>query len=531
MIESTVDLGLHGIDLAIVGVYFVATIAIGLYLSRKHDNAEDYFLAGRAMLWPFIGLSLFASNISSTTLIGLAGDAYSSGIAVYNYEWMAAVVLVFFAVFFLPVILRSGLYTMPEMLERRFDYRARRYFSLLTIFLNIVVDTAGSLYAGALVLKLIFPDFPIWQMVALLAIVAGIYTISGGLAAVMYTDTIQAVLLVVGSVVITIFALDKAGGWENVLAQVSSDKLSLVRPADDAGVPWPGLVTGVALLGFYFWCTNQFMVQRVLSAKNLDHGRLGVLFAGLLKLPVLFIMVLPGTFAILLYPDLPRADLVYPTLMFDLLPVGLLGLVLAGFIAALMSQIDSTLNSASTLITMDFVKPLYPSLTAHQLMRVGQVVTFIFMVLAVAWAPQIENFGSLFKYLQKILSYAVPPVLALFLVGFFWRGANARGALVTLVLGTLAGLGLFLANEVWDWLHLHFLYVAPTLFVFCGLVLVVASRMSAQVPPADALVFTWKPEDFTEETRALQGQPVWKNYRVLSVLLLVLTAGIVGAFW
>ncbi len=528
MSTAPINFGMHPADTAILIVYLIATIGLGLYLSRKHDSAEDYFLAGRSMIWPFIGLSLFASNISSTTLIGLAGDAYSSGISVYNYEWMAAIILVFFAVFFLPFILRSGVYTMPEVLERRFDSRARTYFSGLTIFLNIVVDTAGSLYAGALILKLIFPEIPIWQTVTVLAVVAGIYTISGGLAAVIYTDTIQAVLLILGSVLIAVFALDKVGGWEAVVSQVSAEKLSLIRPADDPGVPWPGLITGVVLLGFYFWCTNQFMVQRILSAKDINHGRWGALFAGLLKLPVLFIMVLPGTMAILLYPNLENPDMVYPTLLFDLIPVGLLGLVLAGFTAALMSQIDSTLNSASTLITMDFVKKKYPNLSSHQLMRVGQVVTFIFMLLAVLWAPQIENFGSLFKYLQKILTYAVPPVLALFLVGFFWKRANASGAIATLVVGTLTGIGLFIANEILMWTDLHFLYVAPALFLFCVLILVVLSLAG---PAPEKVEFTWSKADFDDETAALAGTPLLLNYRVLSVLLLLITAAVVMSFW
>ncbi|WP_444924600.1 sodium:solute symporter [Microbulbifer sp. DLAB2-AF] len=527
----SVDFGLHPIDAIILVVYFVFTIGLGLYLSRRHDTAEDYFLAGRKMVWPLIGLSLFASNISSTTLIGLAGDAYSTGIAVFNYEWMAAVILVFFAIFYLPTILRSRIYTMPEMLERRFNRTARTYFSGLTIFLNIVVDTAGSLYAGGLVMKLIFPEMPMSVTISILAVIAGIYTIAGGLAAVIYTDTIQALLLIFGSILISIFALDRAGGWENVVSQVSAHQLSLIRPIGDPSVPWLGLVTGVALLGFYFWCTNQFMVQRVLSAKDINHGRWGALFAGLLKLPVLFIMVLPGTMAIVLFPELERADMVYPTLLFELLPVGILGLVLAGFVAALMSQIDSTLNSASTLVTMDFVRQRFPSLNQHQLMRVGQLVTFIFMVLAVLWAPQIENFGSLFQYLQKVLSYAVPPVLALFLIGFFWRGATSKGAMTTLVLGTAGGVTLFLANEVLGWTNLHFLYIAPILFVFCSMVLVASSLISPAKISEEARQFVWSRKDFDAETEALRSEPLWRNYRVLSVLLLITTALVVGSFW
>lgn len=522
---------LHSVDVGILVAYFIFTIGLGVWLSRRHQDAEDYFLAGRSMIWPFIGISLFASNISSQTLVGLAGSAYSTGIAVFNYEWMAAIILVFFAIFMLPFVLRAKVYTMPEYLERRFDRRARAYFAGLTLFLNIVVDTAGSLYAGALILKLIFPDFPMWQIITLLAVVAGVYTILGGLSAVMYTDAIQGALLIIGSVIISWIAFDQVGGWSTIVANVSPEKLSLVRPLDDPSMPWLGLITGVPLLGFYFWCTNQFMVQRVLSAKDETHGRLGGLFAGLLKLPVLFIMVLPGTFAILLYPDLPKGDLVYPTLMFDLLPVGLLGLVLAGFVAALMSQIDSTLNSASTLITMDFIRHWKPDLTSEQLMKVGRISTFIFMLAAVLWAPYIGRFESLFEYLQQVLSYAVPPVVAMFLMGIFWKRANAQGAVAALIVGVLAGAALFTSNVVLEWTNIHFLYVAPILFLVSCIALAVVSLTSAAPREEDVAPFTWTPAFYHAETEALKAVPWYLNYRVWSIGLLALTAWLVISFW
>ena len=525
------DYSLHFIDLTIIGVYIIFVVWLGLRLGKRHKSAEDYFLAGRSMIWPFIGISLFASNISSTTLIGLAGDAYSTGISVFNYEWFATIILVFFVIFFLPFVLRARVYTMPEFLERRFDRRARTYFAILTLFLNIVVDTAATLYAGGLILKLIFPAIPMWQTITVLAVVAGIYTIAGGLAAVIYTDAIQTALLLLGSIVISIVALDKVGGWSAVTSQVSPDMLSLIRPLDDPGVPWLGLFTGLPLLGFYFWCTNQFMVQRVLSAKNLQHGRLGSLFAGLLKLPVLFIMVLPGTFAILLFPDLPRADLVYPTLMFELLPVGLLGLVMAGFIAALMSQIDSTLNSASTLVTMDFVAKAKPQLSQKQLMVVGRWITFIFMVLAVLWAPQIERFGSLFKYLQKVLSYTVPPVVTMFLVGMFWKRANAQGAFFSIVIGVVLGAIFFYMNDIAGLTSVHFLYVAPILFIACTAILVIGSLMTAPPDASKVEPYIWTKKFYDAETADLKNVPLYQNYRVLSVALLILTAIIVAMFW
>jgi SSS family solute:Na+ symporter len=288
----------------------------------------------------------------------------------------------------------------------------------------------------------------------------------------------------------------------------------------------------VTLLGFYFWCTNQFMGQRVLAARDVDHGRWGSLFAGLLKLPVLFVMVLPGTFALILYPHLGDSpDLVYPTLLFDLLPTGLLGLVFAGFVAALMSQVDSTLNSASTLVTMDFVAPRRPDLEPRRLKRIGQFVTLGFMVLAAAWAPQIERFPSLFKYLQAVLAYTVSPVAALFLVGLFWKRANAEGAFLGFVGGLLAGLVLFLVNVVFDVVELHFLYAAPLTFATAALLVVGGSMAlgSAPGPEVDELVFsrsTW-----VAESREARLRAWWKDYRLQAGALLLVTASLVFAFW
>ena len=528
--DQVTGFSLQAVDVAMLVAYGLVVIALGLYFGRKHENASDYFLASRRMVWPLIGISLFASNMSSTTLVGLAGEAYSTGIAVFNYESMAAAVLIFGVIFFFPALLRSGVYTLPEFLERRYDSRARTYFSLLTLFLNIVVDTAGSLFAGALVLQLLFPDVPLWQTVALLAVVAGIYTVVGGLAAVMFTDALQAILLLVGAIVIAVAAFDQAGGWSAVMSQVPPDMVSLVRPLDDPSVPWLGLITGVPLLGFYFWCNNQFMVQRVISARDVNHGRWGALFAGALKLPVLFIMVLPGTAAILIYPDLSRPDLVFPTLMFDLLPTGLLGLVLAGFIAALMSQIDSTLNSASTLVTMDFVRRARPGLSPHQLMRVGQAATALFMLLAVAWAPQIENFGSLFKYLQSVLSYAVPPVVTLYLAGIFWKRANATGAMTTIVVGVLAGMALFALKEVTGTISLHFLYIGPLILVLCAVAMVAGSLASRPAPESKVSAMAWSADAYRQETIELRSVRWYQNYRILCVLLAIALVTITWVF-
>ncbi|MEO0332687.1 MAG: sodium/solute symporter, partial [Bacteroidota bacterium] len=463
---------LHGWDWTVMAVYAVFIIGYGIY-NAKASSSEDYFLAGRDMTWPIVGISLFAANISSSTLIGLAGSAYGLDTTVYNYEWYAVLVLVFFAIFFLPFYLKSGVYTMPEFMERRYDSRSRYYFSFITVVGNVLIDTAASLYVGTLVLGLIFPDMEDWMIISLLAFSAAAYTIPGGLNSVVKTEVIQAVILIFGSIVLTYYGLSKVGGWSGMMDQLNalnesgvSDKtaqeaLSIVR--DNSGdwwrqydspiVPWWGLLTGVPLLGFYFWANNQFMVQRVLGSKSLNHGRWGALFAGALKLPVILIMVIPGTLAFILFNGMPVdyemadgsrclnladcPDFTYPTLLFDLLPTGLLGLVVAGLLAAMMSSISATFNSASTLITMDFVAKLNPNLSSKQLVRTGQISTLILVILASLVAPFIGQYGDLFRYLQDVLGYIAPPIVSAFLLGLFWKRANSNGSFYSLMFGAI----------------------------------------------------------------------------------------------
>jgi SSS family solute:Na+ symporter len=290
------------------------------------------------------------------------------------------------------------------------------------------------------------------------------------------------------------------------------------------------LLLGIPLLGFYYWCTNQSIVQRMLSAKNIDHARWGALFAGLLKLPVLFLIVLPGTCALLLFPRLPRADTVYPTLILRLLPSGLVGLVVAGFIAATMVSIASMLNSASTLITMDVVKQFRPGMSDGTVVRVGRWSTAALLVIAVAWAPQLNLFPSLWQYLQAVLAYAVPPVVALFGLGMFWRGATADGAAATMLLGSLCGFALFLINVVFHWTHFHFLYAAPILTLIDAAILLVVS-LSNPVPLSAAAAATmWRLSYSRGEQQRLRGVPLWQDYRFHAAALLALTAAVVIVF-
>lgn len=565
------NFNLSGLDIAIMIGYGVLIIAYGLY-HAKRSNSEDYFLGGRSMTWPIVGIALFAANISSSTLVGLTGSAFSGNTHVYNYEWLASIVLVFFAIFFLPFYLRSKVYTMPEFLERRYDHRSRYYFSFITIVGNVLIDTAAGLYVGSLVLQLIFPELEMWMIITILAIASAAYTIPGGLNSVIQTEVIQAILLVTGSCFLTYFVFAEIGGWEGMIAGLNEmtaagqittattdggqrvlknadEVLSLVRPSNDSFMPWTGLLVGAPILGFYFWANNQFMVQRVLGAKDLDHGRWGALFAGLLKLPVIFIMVLPGTAAIIYFRnkgvEIENADEVYPRMLFDLLPAGMLGLVLAGLMAAMMSSVSATFNSAATLITMDFVKKIRPEMSSQGLVRSGQIATLVLVILACLWAPQIEKFGDLFGYLQYVLSFICPPVVAVFLLGLFWKRANATGAFTALMVGfgitTILVTSLIINGQnatspeaipsFFKFLNsIHFLHMAFYLFVICSIAHIVAS-LATEVPPlVKTQDYTWTKEVLDAETKALQGVAWYKNYRVLAVILIIITILIVGPF-
>jgi solute:Na+ symporter, SSS family len=341
---------------------------------------------------------------------------------------------------------------------------------------------------------------------------------------------VQAIVLLAGALLISIGAFHRAGGWHAVMDTVDPAFTSLIRPVHDAGVPWPGLLVGIPLLGFYYWCTNQSIVQRMLSAKNIEHARWGALFAGLLKLPILFLIVLPGTCALVLFPHLPRADMVYPNLILRVLPAGFIGLVVAGFIAATMVSISSMLNSASTLITMDVIKQFRPSLSDAQVVRIGKLSTAVLFMVAIAWAPQLQLFPSLWQYLQAVLSYAVPPIVAVFLAGMFWRGANADGAAAAMRWGSLAGLAFFMVNVVFGWTDLHFLYVAPILTVLdLGLIIGVSKTKKVELSASSAATM-WTRDFSKSEHLRLQRTPAWQDYRIQSAVLLIMTGIIVYLF-
>lgn len=515
-------------DLWVLAGYFVIVVAIGVWVSRRTESGEDLFLAGRSLTWGTIGVSLFASNISSTTLIGLSGAAYSSGIAVSAYEWLAGVPLLILAFVFAPLYFRSRITTVPEYLEKRYDRRVRLYFSAVTIALTIIVDTAGGLYAGAVVVRTFFPGIPIAQICMAIGIFAGLYTAAGGLKAVVYTDVVQAVVLIVGTTIMTCLLFAELGfSWAAVVDGVADrDQLSLVLPLDDAMLPWPGLIVGVPLLGFWYWVTNQYIVQRVLGARNLAHAQWGAILGGFLKLLPLFIMVLPGAMAITIIPDLPNPDMVFPTLTATVLPAGLTGLVLAGLIAAIMSSVDSTLNSSSTLIVHDFMRAGERQLSAAAVRRTGQVTTLILMVIAIIWAPLIARFGGLWDYLQQAFSILVPPVVAIFLLGGLSRRVSAQGAFMALALGHAIGLALFVLTQLAIW-PLHF---TINVGVMTAVSFAIAYVFSGPAPaPTQTEDTVWRPGMALDDSAIVKG--FWVDLRLWSALLVVAMAAILLAFW
>lgn len=509
------------IDCAIIVLYLVFIIWWGLR-NGKSSDAGSYFLAGRTMPWWIVGLSLFAASISSTTLIGQSGDAYHTGVAVFNYNLTGVVVMVFFATFLLPLYIRSGIFTIPEFLERRFDKRSRYYFSGICIVGNIFLDAAGALYAAALIIKLLFPHVDLQLIIIIFAVLAASYTIPGGLSSAINAELIQAVILIVGSVILT-GACFANGGIDYLLSLYQSGDMSirLIRPLTDSATPWLGLIVGMPVLGIYFWANNQTLVQRVLSARSVDEGRKGVMFAGFLTLATFFIIVFPGVIARHLFPGIEKPDMIYPTMVLRLLPTGLLGIMLSALLAALTSTLSAILNSTSTLFTMDFYARFDKHADERKLVRVGKLASLVIIVIAALWAPQIGRFGSLLKYYQEMLSYIAPPVVAAFLMGVFSRRANGRGAFAGLIAGLVVAVVMLLwRKEIFG--DLHFLLIVPFLLIFSLLVIWIASLTAPAPASAKLADTTFSMADFRAETRSLASVAWWRNYRVWGGVLLVL---------
>lgn len=480
------------LDLVIIGVYFALVFGIGLYFSLKERTSEDYFLAGRDIGWFFIGASLFVSNISTEHFIGLSGSGASSGLAVGHFEWWACLILLVLGWVFVPFYLRSNVFTMPEFLERRFNRNCAVYLAAISIIAYIFTKISVQLYAASVVLERV-AGWSLWKTAVVLVIAVGIYTVAGGLSAVIYTDTVQTLILITGAVALTVIGLHRVGGLAHLRTMVPASYFHMIKPISDPQFPWTGIFFGAPILGIWYWCTDQVIVQRVLSARDEGHAKLGTIFAGFLKILPVFILVLPGIIAFALFPDqVKKPDFAYPTLILNLLPTGLVGLVMAALLAAVMGAMSSVFNSTSTLVTLDFYKKIRPQASERQLVNFGRIATGMMVVLGLLWVPFIHYISSqLYIYLQSVQAYISPPIAVCFVLGILWPRLNGAGAITSLLTGFVLGAVRFvleLADQAGA-VHLHspalvwlvgmnFLHYAIFMFVVCAVVLVAVSLMT-----------------------------------------------------
>ena len=487
---ATTHKALANLDLAIIGVYFLIVFGIGFYFSRRERTSEEYFLAGRDVGWFFIGASLFVSNISTEHFIGLSGTGASSGLAVGHFEWLACLILLILGWVFVPFYLRSNVFTMPQFLERRFSRECAVYLAGISIIAYIFTKISVQLYAASVVLERV-AGWSLWKTAVVLVIATGIYTIAGGLAAVIYTDTVQTLILITGAVALTLIGLHRVGGFAHLQTMVPASYFHMMKPATDSAFPWTGIFFGAPILGIWYWCTDQVIVQRVLSARDEGHAKAGTIFAGFLKILPVFMLVLPGIIAFALFPDQVSAkpDHAYPTLVLNLLPVGLVGLVMAALLAAVMGAMSSVFNSASTLVTLDFYRKINPNASEKQLVNFGRVATGGMVLLGLLWVPFIHLLSAqLYIYLQSVQAYISPPIAACFIFGILWPRLNGQGAISSLLIGFVLGAARFIF-EVLDktahyqsgairWLvDMNFLHYAIFMFVVCTIVLVAVSLM------------------------------------------------------
>ncbi|WP_236980470.1 solute:sodium symporter family transporter [Membranihabitans maritimus] len=409
--------------LAFVG-FLLFVIGVSLYVSRKKENTEDYFLAGRSLSWWVIGLSLIASNISTEHFVGMAGQGFRGdiGLAIASFEWIAAFALIVVAIWLLPRFLQSGIYTIPEYLEYRFDRRTRTLMSIFMLVFYVCITIATVLYAGAFALKEIF-GMSLVKGVWLIGLTGGLYTVYGGLKAVVWSDVIQGTALLLGGALVTWLGMREIGGW-NEFVSLSEGRLHTILPLDHPELPWLAVfVGGMWIPCLFYFGLNQFITQRTLGAKSIEEGQKGILFGACIKLVIPFIIVFPGIIAYELYGDqIANGDSAYPVLITNLLPAGLVGIMFAALFGATMSTLDSLLNSAATIFVIDIYKPFFsPEATPKKVVLVGRICTFILMIIACLWAPIISSFeGGLYLFLQLYWGFVQPGVVAVFFLGLVW---------------------------------------------------------------------------------------------------------------
>ena len=498
----------EGLDWFVLGLYFAILVGVAIWVAlQRNKNTEDYFLAGRNVGWFVIGASIFASNIGSEHVVGLAGTGFSSGTPLAHYELHAWIVLLL-GWLFLPFYIRSGAFTMPEFLEKRFDSRSRWFLSVFSLFAYVLTKVSVTIYAGGIVVsELLNLDF--WVGAIGIVVFTGIYTIIGGLKAVVYTETLQTIVLILGSVIITFLGFQEVGGWDELtktVTEVSPDHFNMWRPWDDPDFPWAGLLFGGTIVGIWYWCTDQYIVQRTLAANNITIGRRGAIFGAYLKLLPILIFLVPGIIAYALTIQNPeiysvidpvtgveRADRAFPMLVTTLLPVGLKGLVAGGLMAALMSSLASVFNSCSTIFTIDIYKQISPEKSEQFLVNVGKIATVVIVVLGIAWIPIMEKIGGgvMYQYLQNVQAYIAPPVTTVFLLGIIWKRVNAQAAIVTLFSGLFLLIlrlgseiatneGIIQSGFLYDFASVNFSYMAIWMFIFSVALCISTSLLTSE---------------------------------------------------
>lgn len=523
-------------DLLIVVSYILLVIGIGIFFSRREDTRVGYFLAGRNIGWLAIGASLFATNISSEHLLGLAGTGSKSGLAVGHFEWLAVLIVLLLGWVFTPFYLKSGVFTMPEFLERRYGPAARRYLSIVSIAAYVLTKISISLYAGGILLNAVV-GWDMYTSAVVIVLITGVYTVLGGLRAVIYTDLVQMFILIAGSIALTLIGLDKAGGWQAVVAATPPDFWHMFKPMSDPDFPWTGIVFGAPILGIWYWCTDQYIVQRVLSARNLDQAQAGTIFAGFLKILPVFLLVLPGIIGYALSNGTVTGDRSFAWMITTLLPSGLKGLVVAGLLAALMSSLSAMFNSTSTLFTIDIYQKWRPEAGEQEAVRVGRMVTVVMVALGLLWIPFIGMLSDerMYVYLQSVQGYISPPIAAVFLFGLFWPRANGKGAMAALLTGLFLGgfrfileilhkLSPFSNDVLVAMATVNFLHVAILLFLISSAVLIIVS-ISTEAPRRwDLINITWS------DTPRLKTAPTLMRRINIASSALLLTL-LFGLWW
>ena len=536
--NSASRLSMSGLDMLLVAIYLVGIVGLGLWAwkrrRKKQASSAEYFLAGSSLRWPVIGLALFSTNISTIHLVSLAQEGYVNGLAYGNFEWMAAFLLIVLALFFAPFYIRSRVATLPDFLEKRYSRASRDWLTGLSIISAVFIHIGFSLYTGAVVLRGLF-GIDIATSIIVTAMLTGLYTVVGGLLAVVITESVQTVVLILGSACVLGFGLAKIGGWGALVAAVEPVKLTVLRTAAETpSLPWYAVFLGYPIIGLWYWCADQTIVQRVLGAKDERNARLGPLFTGFIKILPVFLFVLPGLIAYglvrqgaLLAPE-SSAD-VYSLLVNNILPVGLKGIVAAALLAALMSTVSGALNSIATLFTLDVYRRWRPQASEKRLTLVGRAVTFAAMVVAIIWSPMISHFQSLFQGITAVICYIAPPITAVFIWGVMWRKASAAAARVTLMAGSALGLTVFLL----DWFKSTTGWTVPPmmatfyLFCVCSGILIVVSLVRPHVHTEEGAKLVWaRPVD------ALKGPwgPGLLDYRLVSLVLFLVMVGLYVLF-